>query len=76
MPHAITHAMMSHAHYAVHTCRQAGCPNDFMAHCNLIICLLFAQAKGLLLKITTSHFNTLTMQFANENMLERILIAM
>ena len=34
------------------------------------------QAEGHLLELTTSHFNTLNMQIANENVLKRILIAM
>ena len=36
----------------------------------------FAQAEQYLSKITTSHFSTLNMEIANENMLKRILIAM
>ena len=36
----------------------------------------FAQAKQYLSKITASHFGILNMKFANQNMLERILIAM
>ena len=36
----------------------------------------FAQAKQYLSKITTSHFSTLNMKFANQNVLKRILIAM
>ena len=59
MPCVVTHAMMSYMHHAACTWRQAGCPNDFMAHCELIICLLFAQAEGLPLKLTASHFNAL-----------------
>ena len=38
--------------------------------------MLFAQAERYLSKITTSHFSTLNMDFANQNMLQRILIAM
>ena len=38
--------------------------------------VLFVQAKQYLSKLTTSHFNTLNMKFANWNMLKRILIAM
>ena len=38
--------------------------------------VLFAQAKLYLSKITTSHFNTLNTKIANQNVLERILIAM
>ena len=36
----------------------------------------FVQAKLYLSKITASHFSTLNMIFANQNMLKRILIAM
>ena len=36
----------------------------------------FAQAEQYLSKITTSHFSTLNMDFANRNVLKRILIAM
>ena len=36
----------------------------------------FVQAKLYLLKLTASHFFTLNMRIANQNMLKRILIAM
>ena len=36
----------------------------------------FAQAKQYLSKLTTSHFSTLNVDFANWNVLKRILIAM
>ena len=36
----------------------------------------FTQAKQYLLKLTASHFSTLNVDFANRNMLKRILIAM
>ena len=36
----------------------------------------FAQAKEYLSKITPSHFSTSNMDFANQNVLKRILIAM
>ena len=36
----------------------------------------FAQAKQYLSKITASHFSTLNTKFANQNVLEMILIAM
>ena len=36
----------------------------------------FAQAEPYLSKITASHFITLNMEIANENVLKRILIAM
>ena len=38
--------------------------------------VLFTQAERYLSKITASHFSTLNMKFANQNMLTRILIAM
>ena len=36
----------------------------------------FMQAKQYLYKLTASHFHTLNTKFANQNVLERILIAM
>ena len=36
----------------------------------------FTQAKQYLSKLTASHFGILNMKFANQNVLERILIAM
>ena len=36
----------------------------------------FVQAERHLSKLTTTHFSTLNMDFANWNMLKRILIAM
>ena len=36
----------------------------------------FMQAKQYLSILTTSHFSTLNMKFANQNMLKRIIIAM
>ena len=38
--------------------------------------MLFAQAEQYLSKISTSHFSTLNMKIANQNVLKRILIAM
>ena len=79
VPHhasVIAHAMMSCMHCVAHTCRQTSCPSDSMACHNLIICLLFAQAEGLLLKLTASHFSTLITKITYQNMLESILIAM
>ena len=37
---------------------------------------LFTQAEQYLSKLTTTHFNTLNMDFANRNVLKRIPIAM
>ena len=36
----------------------------------------FVQAKHYLSKLTASHFGTLYMKFANQNVLKRILIVM
>ena len=36
----------------------------------------FTQAKRHLSKLTTPHFSTLNMKFADQNMLKRILIVM
>ena len=36
----------------------------------------FMQAEQYLSKLTASHFSTLNMKIANQNMLKRILIAM
>ena len=38
--------------------------------------VLFLQAKQYLSELTASYFSTLNMDFANRNMLKRILIAM
>ena len=76
MPCVIIHAMMSCVHHAACAHRPASHPYDFMVCHNLSICPPFAQAEGLLLKLTASHFNVLHMQIVNQNMLERILIAM
>ena len=73
MPHVIAHAMTSCTHHMACTHRQAGA---FMACLKLTICVLFTPAEQHLLKLSTSHFNTLKMQCANQNMLEKILIAM
>ena len=75
MPHVVTHVIMSCAHCAAYAHSQASQPHDLMACHKLIICLLFTQAEGCLLKLTTSHYITLNIQFANENV-KRILIAM
>ena len=38
--------------------------------------VLFTQAEQYLWKLTASHFSTLNVDFANHNVLERILITM
>ena len=51
-------------------------PYVYVAHQELLMDVLFVQAKQYLSKFTASHFNTLNMDFANRNMLKWILIAM
>ena len=51
-------------------------PYEYMACQELLMDMPFAQAELYLSKLTTSHFSTLNMDFANWNMLKRILIAM
>ena len=76
MPHVTAHAVMSCAHCAAHGCRQAGCPYENMVHQKLLMDMLFAPAELYLIKLTASHFSTLNMRIANQNMLKSILIAM
>ena len=76
MPHVITHAMTSCVHHATCTCRQAGHPYDSVACQKLLIGLPFMPAEQHLVKLTASHFHTLNIQIANQNVLKRILIAM
>ena len=51
-------------------------PYVYMACQELLMDMPFAQAERYLSKITASHFSTLNMKFANQNVLKRILIAM
>ena len=77
MPHVIAHAMTSCTQCAMHTCRHAGChPYDYVVHQNLLTDLPFTPAESYISKLTTSHFNTLKTQIANQNMLVMLLIAM
>ena len=51
-------------------------PYVYMACQELPMDVLFAQAKQYLLKLAASHFGTLNTKFANQNVLERIPVAM
>ena len=51
-------------------------PYVYMACQKLLMDVPFAQAKLYLSKLTASHFGTLNMRIANQNMLKRILIVM
>ena len=59
------------------TCMQASWPPYVYVVCQeLLMDMPLAQAEQYLSKITTSHFSTLNMKIANQNVLKRILIAM
>ena len=51
-------------------------PYVYVAHQELLMGMPFAQAEQHLRQLTESHFSTLNVDFANQNVLERILIAM
>ena len=51
-------------------------PYVYMACQELLMDVPFTQAERYLSKLTASHFSTLNVDFANQNMLKRILIAM
>ena len=76
MPHVTACAVMSCVHCTVHTCRQASHPYVNVVHQKLLMDMPFMPAELYLTKLTTSHFSTLNMKIANQNMLKRILIAM
>ena len=76
MPCATAHAVMSCMHRAAHTRRQASHPYVNVAHQKLLMDMPFMPAKLYLSKSTTSHFITMNMRIANQNMLKRILIVM
>ena len=59
------------------TCMQAiRPPYVYVAHQKLLMDMPFTQAEKYLSKITASHISTLNTDFANWNVLNRILIAM
>ena len=76
MPHVTTCAVMSYAHHMAHACRQASHPYVNVVCQKLLMDMPFAPAEQYLSKLTASHFNTLNMKIANQNVLKRILIAM
>ena len=51
-------------------------PYVYVVRQELLMDVPFAQAEQYLSKLTVSHFGTLNTKFANQNVLERILIAM
>ena len=76
MPCVTTHAVMSCMHHVMHTQRQACHPYENVTHQKLPMDTLFVLAELYLLKLTASHFSTLNMRIANQNVLKMILIAM
>ena len=64
--------------HALHgACMQASQPPYVYVACQkLLMDMMFMPAKLYLSKLTTSHFVSLNMRIANQNMLKRILIAM
>ena len=76
MPHVTAHAVTSCMHHAVDARRQAGCPDENVACQKLCMDMPFTPAKLYLIKLTTSHFSTLNMRIANQNVLKTVLIAM
>ena len=76
MPCATAHAVTSCTHCAVHACRQASHSYENMACQKLLMDMPFTPAKLYLIELTTSHFSTLNMRIANQNVLRMILIAM
>ena len=75
MPHVTACAVTSCMHCAVHACRQAGHPYVNMACQKLLTDMPFRPAELYLRKLTGSHFSTLNMKIANQNVLKMILIA-
>ena len=79
MPCVTTHAVMSYVHHAVHACRRARHPYINVERQKSLMdmpCMPCMPAERYLSKITASHFSTLNMKIANQNVLKRILIAM
>ena len=64
-----------HALRSVHM-QASWLPYVYVAHQELLMDMPFMQAEQYLSKITASHFSTLNMKIANQNVLKRILIAM
>ena len=64
-------------HALCSVCTQASWPPYVYVACQeLLMDVPFVQAEQYVSKLCASHFGTLNMKIANQNMLERILIAM
>ena len=75
MPRVTARAVTSCAHRATCARSQAGRPS-YMWCQKLLMDVPFVQAELYISKLAASHFNDLNMKIANQNVLERILIAM
>ena len=62
LSHMLQTLMMSCAHFMTHAHQQACHPQVLTTCYKIFICLTFEQAKGLLLKLPTAHFNTYVMK--------------
>ena len=76
MPHVTIHAVTSCVHHMAHGCWQVGHLYANVALQKLLMDTPFMPEELYLIKLTASHFNTLNMKIANQNMLKMILIAM
>ena len=76
MPCVAACAVTSCAHCAVHAHREVSQPYVNMVHQELLMDMPFAPAELYLRKLTASHFSSLNMKIANQNVLKTILIAM
>ena len=75
MPCGTTHTVSSCASHGMHM-QASRPPYVYMVHQELLMDVPFVQVKRSLSNLTTSHFSTPNVDFANRNVLKRIPIAM
>ena len=78
MPHVVAHA--ANTNDVMHASHDAHAPEIQLSlvikmHGKILMFVPFMQAKWLLLKLTTSPFDSLNQEYANENVMKRIPIA-
>ena len=76
MPRVTACAVTLCIHRVACACRQAGHPNCTWCTRNYLWMCHSHRPNDFFSKLSTSHFSTLNTKFANQNVLERILIAM
>ena len=76
MPHVTACAVTSCMHHMAQAHRQASHPYVNVVCQELLMDMPFVPAKLYLTKLTASHFSTLNMKIANQNVLKMIPIAM